>query len=77
MVRTARQLNRPLAAPGCAAIESSRIKAFLTARGRLGYAFDAIMPYVTGGGAMVNVADGLTMTVAGVSASFQPLRDGR
>ena len=55
---------------GCAASLSPRIKALTTARGRLGYAFDGIMPYVTAGGAMVNVADDLTMTVAGVSASL-------
>ncbi len=55
---------------GCAASLSPRIKSVLTARARLGYAFDGIMPYVTAGGAVVNVADDLTMTVAGVSASF-------
>src|SRR6266849_7269388 len=55
---------------GCAASLSPRIKSVLTARARLGYAFDGIMPYVTAGGAMVNVADDLTMTVAGVSASL-------
>ncbi len=55
---------------GCAASLSPRIKSVLTARARLGYAFDGIMPYVTAGGAVVNVADDLTMTVAGVSATF-------
>src|SRR5262249_4547828 len=55
---------------GCAASLSPRIKALTTARGRVGYDFDGIMPYVTAGGAMVNVADDLAMTVAGVSASF-------
>jgi opacity protein-like surface antigen len=55
---------------GCAASLSPRIKAIVTARGRVGYDFDGIMPYVTVGGAMVNVADDLAMTVAGVSASF-------
>jgi outer membrane immunogenic protein len=36
-------------------------------------AFDWIMPYVTGGAALVNAGDDLSVTAGGVSGSFQSL----
>ena len=58
---------------GCTASETVKIRSLLTGRGRVGLAFDWIMPYVTGGAALINGIDNLTMTVAGTTASFQPL----
>jgi outer membrane immunogenic protein len=58
---------------GCTASETVKIRSLLTGRGRVGLAFDWIMPYVTGGAALINGIDYLTMTVAGTTASFQPL----
>jgi outer membrane immunogenic protein len=57
----------------CTATEAPQLRAFATMRGRLGWAFDNVMPYVTGGMAFVNMRNDLTMTVAGVNASFLPL----
>jgi len=58
---------------GCSATESIKIRSLATGRGRLGLAFDWFMPYVTGGAAMVNGLNNLTMTVGGTTASFAPL----
>jgi outer membrane immunogenic protein len=59
--------------PRCSATESIKIRSIATGRGRFGLAFDWIMPYVTGGAALVNGLNNLNMTVAGTSASFLPL----
>ena len=59
--------------PRCSATESIQIRSLATGRGRFGLAFDWIMPYVTGGAALVNGLNNLNMTVAGTSASFLPL----
>jgi len=59
----------------CTAAENVKIRSLLTGRGRIGLAFDWIMPYVTGGVALVNGIDNLTMTVGGVTANFAPLSD--
>jgi outer membrane immunogenic protein len=58
---------------GCTATESIKIRSLATGRGRFGLAFDWFMPYVTGGAAMVNGLNNLTMTVGGTTASFAPL----
>jgi outer membrane immunogenic protein len=58
---------------GCTATESIKIRSLATGRGRVGLAFDWFMPYVTGGAALVNGLNNLTMTVAGTTASFAPL----
>ena len=50
-----------------------KIKSLATGRGRFGLAFDWFMPYVTGGAAMVNGLNNLTMSIGGTSASFMPL----
>ena len=50
-----------------------KLRSIVTGRGRLGLAFNWIMPYVTGGAALVNGIDNLTMTVGGTTASFMPL----
>ena len=55
---------------GCTATESIKIRSLATGRGRFGLAFDWFMPYVTGGAAMVNGLNNLTMTVGGTTASF-------
>ena len=59
----------------CTAAENVKIRSILTGRARVGLAFDWIMPYVTGGVALVNGIDNLTMTVGGVTANFAPLSD--
>ena len=59
----------------CTAAENVKIRSILTGRGRLGLAFDWIMPYATGGVALVNGINDLTMTVGGVTANFAPLSD--
>ena len=59
--------------PGCTATESIKIRSLATGRGRFGLAFDWFMPYVTGGAAMVNGLNNLSMTVGGTTASFAPL----
>ena len=59
--------------PRCTATESIKIRSLATGRGRFGLAFDWIMPYVTGGAALVNGLNNLSMTVAGTTASFLPL----
>src|SRR4051812_5421178 len=58
---------------GCTATETIKIRSLLTGRGRVGLAFDWFMPYVTGGAALVDGLNNLTMTVAGTSANFAPL----
>ena len=58
---------------GCTAAENVKMRSLLTGRGRIGLAFDWIMPYVTGGAALVNGIDNLTVTVGGVTANFAPL----
>ena len=55
---------------GCTATETIKIRSLPTGRGRFGLAFDWFMPYVTGGAALVNGLNNLTMTVAGTSANF-------
>ena len=57
----------------CTATESIKIRSLATGRGRFGLAFDWFMPYVTGGAALVDGLNNLTMTVAGTTASFAPL----
>jgi outer membrane immunogenic protein len=57
----------------CTATESIQIRSLATGRGRFGLAFDWFMPYVTGGAALVNGLNNLSMTVAGTTASFAPL----
>jgi outer membrane immunogenic protein len=57
----------------CTASETARIRSIVTARARIGYAFDGVMAYVTGGGVTVNVLDNLTMTIGGVTANFPSL----
>jgi hypothetical protein len=58
---------------GCTATQNVKLRSIVTGRGRLGLAFNWIMPYVTGGAALVNGIDNLTMTVGGTTASFMPL----
>jgi outer membrane immunogenic protein len=58
---------------GCTATQNVKLRSLVTGRGRLGLAFDWIMPYVTGGAALVNGLDNLTVTVGGVTANFMPL----
>jgi outer membrane immunogenic protein len=58
---------------GCTAAHNVKLRSLVTGRGRLGLAFDWIMPYVTGGAAIVNGLDNLTVTVGGVTANFAPL----
>ena len=57
----------------CTATESIKIRSLATGRGRFGLAFDWFMPYVTGGAALVNGLNNLSMTVAGTTASFAPM----
>jgi outer membrane immunogenic protein len=54
---------------GCTAAETVKIRSILTGRARLGLAFDWIMPYVTAGGAVVDVSDNLNITVGGVTGN--------
>jgi outer membrane immunogenic protein len=58
---------------GCTATQNAKLRSIVTGRGRLGLTFNWIMPYVTGGAALVNGLDNLTMTVGGVTANFMPL----
>jgi outer membrane immunogenic protein len=62
---------------GCTAAANVKIRSIATGRGRIGLAFDWIMPYVTGGAALVNGIDNLNVTVGGVTADFQPLSGTR
>jgi outer membrane immunogenic protein len=48
--------------PSCAATEAVRIRSISTGRARVGYAFDWLLPYVTGGVALVNAEDTLTLS---------------
>jgi outer membrane immunogenic protein len=57
----------------CVATEAMKIKSIVTGRGRIGLAFDWLMPYVTAGGALVNAQNDLIVTVGGVSGIFKPL----
>jgi outer membrane immunogenic protein len=57
----------------CVATEATKIKSIVTGRGRIGLAFDWLMPYVTAGGALVNAQNDLIVTVGGVSGIFKPL----
>ena len=57
-----RRALRSLAGPG-APPRTLKIRSLVTGRGRFGLAFDWIMPYVTGGAALVNGLNNLTMTV--------------
>ena len=56
--------------PNCTATESVKIRSLATGRGRFGLAFDWFMPYVTGGAAMINGLNNLTMSIGGTTASF-------
>jgi opacity protein-like surface antigen len=58
---------------GCTAAETIKLRSLATGRARLGLAFDWIMPYVTAGGALVNVSDDLTVTAGGLTGGFQSL----
>src|SRR5262249_32560343 len=57
----------------CVATETMKIKSIVTGRGRIGLAFDWLMPYVTAGGALVNAQNDLTVTVGGVPGHFPGL----
>src|SRR5262245_7524658 len=57
----------------CTATSTVKIKALATGRGRVGLAFDWLLPYVTAGAALVNVDDSLTLTVGGVTGAFKAL----
>ncbi len=57
----------------CVATEAMKIKSIVTGRGRIGLAFDWLMPYVTAGGALVNAQNDLIVTAAGVTGIFKPL----
>jgi outer membrane immunogenic protein len=59
--------------PNCTATESVKTSSLATGRGRFGLAFDWFMPYVTGGAAMINGLNNLTMSIGGTTASFMPL----
>ncbi len=59
----------------CVATEATKIKSIVTGRGRIGLAFDWLMPYVTAGGALVNAQNDLIVTAAGVTGIFKPLTD--
>lgn len=59
--------------PECAGTSTVKIKSLATGRGRVGWAFDWLLPYVTAGAALVNVDDNLTLTVAGVTGAFKAL----
>jgi outer membrane immunogenic protein len=59
----------------CVATEAMKIKSIVTGRGRIGLAFDWLMPYVTAGGALVNAQNDLIVTAAGVTGIFKPLTD--
>jgi len=59
--------------PQCTATSTVKIKALATGRGRVGLAFDWLLPYVTAGAALVNVDDNLTLTVGGVTGAFKAL----
>ncbi len=52
-----------------------RVRSLVTARGRVGVAFDTVMAYGTVGGAWANVRDDLTLTVNAVTADFLSLSD--
>jgi outer membrane immunogenic protein len=54
----------------CSVTETSKIRAFATARARVGLAFDILMVYATGGGAWASASDELSATVGGVSATL-------
>ncbi|MGA7487833.1 MAG: outer membrane protein [Xanthobacteraceae bacterium] len=58
-------------ASGCTATEAVRIKSLLTGRARFGLAFDWIVPYVTAGAALASLSDDLTVSVGGVTGTFQ------
>src|SRR5262249_59601990 len=57
----------------CVATQTMKIKSIVTGRGRIGLAFDWLMPYVTAGAALVNAQNDLTVTVGGVTGSFPGL----
>src|SRR2546430_8540516 len=57
----------------CVATEAIKIKSIETERGRIGLAFDWLMPSVTAGGALVNAQNDLIVTAAGVTGIFKPL----
>ena len=59
--------------PNCAGTSTVKIKSLATGRGRVGMAFDWLLPYVTAGAALVNVDDKLTLTTGGVTGVFQAL----
>jgi outer membrane immunogenic protein len=57
----------------CVATQTMKINSIVTGRGRVGLAFDWLMPYVTAGAALVNAQNDLTVTVGGVTANFPGL----
>ena len=57
----------------CVATEATKITSIVTGRGRIGLAFDWLMPYVTAGAALVNAQNDLTVTVGGVTGNFPGL----
>jgi hypothetical protein len=60
-------------ATACSAVQNVSLKTFATGRARLGLALDWIMPYVTGGAALVNVSDDLLVTAGGITGKFQSI----
>jgi outer membrane immunogenic protein len=69
--------NTTLACFGfCTVSETVGINWFATARARVGYAFDRVLVYATGGGAAINASDsvnasafGLTVNIASISST--------
>jgi len=57
----------------CVATQTMKINSIVTGRGRIGLAFDWLMPYVTAGAALVNAQNDLTVTVGGVTGNFAGL----
>src|SRR5262249_28568066 len=57
----------------CVATQTMKINSIVTGRGRIGLAFDWLMPYVTAGAALVNAQNDLTVTVGGVTGNFPGL----
>jgi outer membrane immunogenic protein len=54
----------------CTVTGTSTINWFATARGRIGYAFDRVLIYGTGGGALINGSGNLTASGFGVTANL-------
>ena len=55
----------PLCSAICSVTETAKLRSFATARGRVGYAWDNWLLYLTFGGAWVSATGDLTMTLPG------------